>query len=241
MVVFLIILAVLVVIVSVLLSISATFTVTYNSSWKTTVKLLWIDKEIELSKILSFVLFPEKKAEEAKSDLKKKSSSKDEAVKEDNSAELKETEKNGADDKSNKSKKDKPKKENYIKDIWNRDGIVGIMNFVSNLFETASDAILTLFRGFHIHSLYVKILVGGGDAADIAQAYGRVCKYYYPLKGMVLNGMKVDHYDDWIAPDFIAPRNEYGLQFIGSISVLTILKILFTAGKTFVINIIKNK
>ena len=112
---------------------------------------------------------------------------------------------------------------------------------MSNLFETASAAILTLCRGFHIHSIYVKILVGGGDAADIAQAYGRVCKYYYPLKGMVLNGMKVDHYDDWIAPDFIAPRNEYGLQFIGSISVLTILKILFTAGKTFVINIIKNK
>lgn len=61
MVVFLIILAVIVLITSVILSISATFTITYNSSWKTTVKLLWIDKEIELSEVLSFVLFPEKK------------------------------------------------------------------------------------------------------------------------------------------------------------------------------------
>lgn len=60
MVVFLIILAVIVLITSVILSISATFTITYNSSWKTTVKLLWIDKEIELSEVLSFVLFPEK-------------------------------------------------------------------------------------------------------------------------------------------------------------------------------------
>ena len=81
--------------------------------------------------------------------------------------------------------------------------------------------------------------MGGNDAADIAQAYGRVCKYYYPLKGAVLNGMKVDNYDDWIAPDFIAPRNEYGFQFIGSVSVLTVLKVLFLAGKTYVINIIK--
>ena len=64
MVVFLIILAVIVLITSVILSISATFTITYNSSWKTTVKLLWIDKEIELSEVLSFVLFPEKKAAE---------------------------------------------------------------------------------------------------------------------------------------------------------------------------------
>lgn len=239
MVVFLIILAVLVVIVSVLLSISATFTVTYNSSWKTTVKLLWIDKEIELSRILSFVLFPEKKAEETKSDLKQKSSSKN--TKEEDSAEIKEADNTESDDTDNKQKENKPKKENYIKEIWKKDGVVGIMSFVSNLFETASDAVLTLFRGFHIHALYVKILVGGRDAAEIAQAYGRVCKYYYPLKGMVLNGMKVDNYDDWIAPDFIAPKNEYGFQFIGSISVLTILKILFTAGKTFVINIIKNK
>lgn len=245
MVVFLIILAVLVVIVSVLLSISATFTITYNSKWETTVKFLWIDKEIELTKILSFILFPEKKAEETKSGLKNKSASKEKAVKEENTADITEAEKNKADDQEDKSenkpKENKPKKENYIKEIWRKDGIVGMMSFVSNLIETASDAVLTLFRGFHIHSLYVKILVGGGDAADIAQAYGRVCKYYYPLKGMILNGMKVDYYDDWIAPDFIAPRNEYGFQFIGSISVFTILKILLTAGKTFVLNIIKNK
>ena len=72
MVVFLIILAVIILIISAVLSVSATFTVTYNSSWKTTVKLLWIEKEIELSKILSFVVFPEKKAAERKADLKTK-------------------------------------------------------------------------------------------------------------------------------------------------------------------------
>lgn len=238
MVVFLIILAVIILIISAVLSVSATFTVTYNSSWKTTVKLLWIEKEIELSKILSFVVFPEKKAAERKADLKTKAKSNNKADREEKPS-AEEAEKGQAED--NKLKENKPKKENYIKDIWNKEGIVGIMSFVSNLFETASDAILTLFRGFHIHSLYVKILVGGNDAADTAQAYGRVCRYYYPLKGMILNGMKVDNYDDWIAPDFIAPRNEYGLQFIGSISVLTVLRVLFSAGKTYLINIIKNK
>lgn len=239
MVVFLIILAVIVLITSVILSISATFTITYNSSWKTTVKLLWIDKEIELSEVLSFVLFPEKKAAEKRSDLKKNSSSKDKSDKKEMSDDISEAENEQSEDKNSKAKVNKPKKENYIKEIWNKDGIVGIMNFASNLFETASDAILTLFRGFHIRSLYVKILVGGQDAADTAQAYGRICRYYYPLKGMILNGMKVDNYDDWIAPDFIALRNEYGLQFIGSISVLTVLKVLFSAGKTYLFNMIK--
>ncbi|UKI23797.1 MAG: hypothetical protein L6V88_05340 [Anaerotruncus sp.] len=50
----------------------------------------------------------------------------------------------------------------------------------------------------------------------------KICKYYYPLKGTIINGMKVDNYNDWIAPDFIMPQNEYGLQFIGSLSVGTI-------------------
>lgn len=236
MVVFLIVIAVIVLIVFILLSISATFTITYDSNWKTTVKLLWIEKDVELSKILSFIMFPEKKAEERRSERKNDFSSKDKNVEK---KEINEAEKKQAD--NNIIKENNPKKVNPIKDIWNRDGIVGIMTFASNLFETASNAILTLFKGFHIYSIYVKIIVGGNDAADIANAYGHVCRYYYPVKGMVLNGMKVDNYDDWIAPDFISPRNEYGFQFIGSLSVLTILKVLFSAGKTYLINMIKNK
>ena len=76
MIVFFIILAVLVLIIAAILSVSATLTVTYDSNWKTTVKILWIEREIELTKLLSFVLFPEKKAEEDKANRKKKSDAK---------------------------------------------------------------------------------------------------------------------------------------------------------------------
>lgn len=214
MIIFLIILSVIIMIAAALLSVSATFTVIYDGDWQTTVKVLWIEKEIELSKVLSFILMPEKKAEEVKS--------------------KKET-------KIDENDKNKKKKPNYIKELQRKEGIVGIMTFVSNLFQSASNAVITLFKGFHIYSLYVKILIGGGDAAQTAQSYGRVCKYYYPLKGAILGGMKVDNYDDWIAPDFIAPGNEYGLQFIGAVSVAVILKVLFSAGKTFLINLLKNK
>lgn len=243
MIVFFIILAVLVLIIAAILSVSATLTVTYDSNWKTTVKILWIEREIELTKLLSFVLFPEKKAEEDKANRKKKSDAKKaESVKTDetdkaSAEEITEKQQSANADAQNK----KAEKENHLKKLWKEEGIVGIMGFATNLFQTASDAALTLFKGFHIYSLYVKILIGGGDAADIAQAYGRVCKYYYPLKGFILNGMKVDNYDDWIAPDFIAPRNEYGFQLIGSLSIATALKVLFAAGKTYLINIIKNK
>lgn len=115
------------------------------------------------------------------------------------------------------------------------------MLLFTNLIETVNSAVTTLFRGLHIYSLYVKMIVAGYDAADCARSYGKICGIYYPLKGMILNGMKVDMYDDYVQPDFIAPKSEYGFQLIASINVALVLKIALKAGKVFVVNLIKNK
>lgn len=251
----LIVIAVLVVIIAVILSVSATFTITYTDKWKTTISILWIEKDIELTKILNFILFPQKAANEAKSakgkEKKKETVSKPENEKPAVSEPAEPSGKQAAQpapqadtvaepQKNNAPAQQKEKKPNFIKNIWDKDGIVGIMDLVSNMLETASSALSVLMKGFHIYSLYVKIIVGGGDADEIARAYGRICGFYYPVKGAVLGGMKVDNYDDLIVPDFIAPRNEYGFQFIGSISVGLLLKVALSAGKTFLVNIIKN-
>ncbi len=283
---FLIILAVLVVLIAIILSLSATITIIYDEKWTTKIKVLWIEKDIKLTEILNFVLFPEKKAEQVKAEKtvkeekkknSKKVSEKDKETtepvttkktdiitetKSENNAETLTvtetvtktetetetvtetiTEENKTVDESkktdNKKQSSNKQKPNYIKNLWDKEGIVGIMDLASNLMQSVSSAVGTLFRGFHIYSLYVKIIVGGYDAAEVALAYGTVCKYYYPIKGIILNGMKVDNYDDMIMPDYIAPGNEYGLQFIGSISVGTLLKVVLSAAKTFVINIIK--
>lgn len=212
----LIIIAVIVVLLAAVLSVSATFTITYTDKWQTKISVLWIEKEIKLTKILDFVLFPQNKAEQVKAKKDKKSK---EAVKD----------------------TEKEKKPNYLKNLWDTEGIAGIMDMAANMIDTAGAAISTLIKGFHIYSLYVKIIVGGEDADEIARAYGNVCRFYYPFKGAVLGGMKVDHYDDLVIPDFIAPRNEYGLQFIGSVSVGLLLRTLLSAGKIFVVNLIKNK
>lgn len=253
--VFLIVLAVIVLLIVFILSLSAEATVVYDGGWKTTVQVLFIKKDIELSKILNFVLFPDKagKAAAEKSNKKKnkpnaeKDSFSTEATpKADNKAEKCDDEiiveadiKNNNDNSNNAEPKQKSP--NMITKIIDEDGIVGIMTLVSNLIETLNTAVTTLFRGLHIYSLYVSILVGGADAAEIATAYGKICGVYYPVKGMILNGMKVDRYDDYIQPDFIAERNEYEFQLIASMSVGLVLKIGIKAGFTFLLNLIKNK
>lgn len=253
--VFLIVLAVIVLLIVFILSLSAEATVVYDGGWKTTVQVLFIKKDIELSKILNFVLFPDKagKAAAEKSNKKKNKSTEEKdslsteaTPKADNKAEKCDDEiiveadiKNNNDNSNNAETKQKSP--NMITKIIDEDGIVGIMTLVSNLIETLNTAVTTLFRGLHIYSLYVSILVGGADAAEIATAYGKICGVYYPVKGMILNGMKVDRYDDYIQPDFIAERNEYEFQLIASMSVGLVLKIGIKAGFTFLLNLIKNK
>ena len=280
MVVFLIIVAILAVIISIILSISATLTVIYDNKWTTKIKILWIEKDIELTKILSFLLFPKENAEMVKEqrkadEINKQAEKESEKVEKETDtsekpvsepvAEKPVTVENSEDTvtitsvqqleeaafekpsepaeppkaEPKKEKKQKPAKPNYIKSLWEKEGIVGIMGLVTNMLETANSAIITFFRGFHIYSFYVKMIIGGGDAADVAEAYGRFCKYYYPFKGAILNGMRVDNYDDLIMPDFIAPGNEFGFQFIGSVSVRLLLRVGLSAGKTFLINLIK--
>lgn len=248
--VFLIILAVLVLLVVLILSLTATITVTHDKGWHTKVKVLFFEKEIVLSEILSFVLFPEKKAQEV--------TESNAARKAEKKAEKKPEPKPGPEPEiiaeaepvadaamvqkaENKTASPEKKKSNPIMKIWEEEGIVGILSLLTNVIETANSAILTLFRGLHIYSLYVMIIVGGGDADIIARRYGTVCKYYYPLKGIILNGMKVDNYDDYVQPDFIAEHTEFEMQFIAGISVGLLVRMLLNAGFVFVKNLINNK
>ncbi len=228
--VFLIILAVLILLFAFIFSISAEFTIIFDNGWKTKIKILFIEKDIQLSKLLSFIVAPEKAAaqvveerKEEKNKPKKNSAESDKKVS------------------NNENNDNKPQKQNFIAKILDEEGVVGILLLLSNVIQTLNSAVNTLIKGLHIYSLYVKMIIGGGDASDIAQKYGSVSGIYYPIKGFILNGMKVDNFDDYIQPDFIAPCSEYEFQFIGSISVGLLVKVLFKAGKVFVVNLIKNK
>lgn len=240
--VFLIILIVLIVLFAFILSLSAEATIIYDKGWKTSVQVLFIKKDIELGKIINFILFPDKAGKQAAEEKKKKKERK-KAQNQEQKADENPTENTQPQAENEEIFEQVPaqKKQNFITKLIDEEGIVGILTLVSNLLETVSTAMTTLFRGLHIYSLYVKMIIGGGDAAQIAQDYGRICGIYYPIKGVILNGMKVDQYDDLIEPDFIAEQNEYEFQLIASINVALLLKVGIKAGITFLKNMIKNK
>ena len=240
--VFLIILIVLIVLFAFILSLSAEATIIYDKGWKTIVQVLFIKKDIELGKIINFILFPDKAGKQAAEEKKKKKESK-KAQNQEQKADENPMENTQPQAENEEISEQVPaqKKQNFITKLIDEEGVVGILTLVSNLLETVSTAMTTLFRGLHIYSLYVKMIIGGGDAAQIAQDYGRICGIYYPIKGVILNGMKVDQYDDLIEPDFIAEQNEYEFQLIASINVALLLKVGIKAGITFLKNMINNK
>ena len=265
---FLIVLAILVVIFAFILSIRATFFITYDNGWSTRVKVLFFEKDIKLSELLSFVLFPKETAEAAADNKKSKKQKQVNETEEKNEKSV-ETEKSvekstateltgeetgtGSHRNSSESnnettqqtsdKKEKPTKQkpNFIKEIYDKDGICGIMGLVSTLYYTVVSAMTTLIKDFYISQLYVKIITGGSDAAEIAKNHGRVCSFYYPFIGAVRNGMKVKNYEEEIYADFLAPYTETGLDLVISLSVKNLLGIVLSAGKTFLVNFIKNK
>lgn len=238
---FLVIVAVLVLLIALLLSLSATVTVIYDKGWHTTVKFLFIEKEIILSDILSMLIKPDKKIENNNSPSGNDSPPEQSASRSEHSLPDEKARQSGKPPADSQPSKPATVKQNPIRKIWNEEGIVGILSMVSNIFESANSAILTLIRGLHIYSFYVMIIVGGRDAADIGIKYGNLCCYYYPVKGLILNQMRVDNYDDYIQPDFIAPETEFEFQLIGSVSVGLLLKTAIKAGFTFLKNLINNK
>ncbi|MCD7722474.1 MAG: hypothetical protein LUH82_00790 [Clostridiales bacterium] len=225
---FLIVLAIIIVIFALVLSISATLTVIYDNKWTVKLKVLWFEFDIKLAEILQKLLFSDKKTKENKEKAKKKKKEKSNQPAEEKPAVKKERQ------------GDKEPKPNYFKKLWDEEGIVGIFNLISNVSQSASKAVKILIKGFHIYSLYVKIIVGAPDAALAAMQYGKICSYYYPVKGIITTNLTVDNYDEFIAPDFIAEENEYEFQLIASLSIYTIVKCALAAVAEFVKTAVKN-
>ena len=151
--IFLIIVGVLVVLIALLMSLSATLTLIYDGGWHTSVQVLFIKKDIVLSQILSFILFPEKSAEQAKKKGKEKKENKKDTTElppENTPTEDEKTTQampeQSESEKTPAKAEEKPKKPNYFQQLWDKDGVIGYLLLISNLVETASSAVTTLFR-----------------------------------------------------------------------------------------------
>lgn len=130
---------------------------------------------------------------------KKKKKKKEKKPKEDKKDE-------GKEDK--KEEKPKEKSDNFIKTFYNNRGVSGIIELISNVASKLKKGMGKIGRSFYIRKLWLRINVAGGDAANTAQKYGKVCAAVYPPLGYILSTVHSKNCSVKINPDFLGNKSQ---------------------------------
>lgn len=136
----------------ILTSIPVFFSFEFRESLSFTLKYGFID-------LTGFITPKEKSEEETKKKSKKKSKSK----KKDDS----------------ESEEEKPKS-NFLKDCIKANGVGGFLSIVKALLVIITKRVAMIIKAIHLKDCDVYLCVGGEDAAQIAEQYGKICAVLYP-------------------------------------------------------------
>lgn len=185
----------------------------YDGTLHTTVKVLWFRFPIELTKILRQALGIGKPPPEPEPPQEPQ---------------------------EKKEEAPAPPKKSPLGNLYEKEGVLGILDLLGNVVNTLNRTARMFLRHFIINRLNVQIMVAGDDAAMTARKYGRVAAAYYPMIGVIRNGMTVKHYEEQIYPDYLANVGEGRMYLHMSVRVVFLLGTGLVAVKTFLINIWKN-
>ncbi len=101
-----------------------------------------------------------------------------------------------------------PQKENFIKTFYNNQGVPGILELISNIAKKLGAGLKGIGRSFYIRRLWLRINVGGGNSADAAIKYGKMCSKVYPAMGYILSVVRSKNCSVKVQPDFLGGKTE---------------------------------
>ncbi len=107
-------------------------------------------------------------------------------------------------------KKKKPEKKlaNRVRGIIKAWGLGGILSFLKELAGIAVGSGKRLFSHLLIARMTFSLRIGGGDAAVIAEQYGRACAVVYPAFAVLAGNTKCRRHHVWVAPDFTSEQTQ---------------------------------
>ncbi len=137
----------------------------------------------------------------------------------------KEKQKKPKKEKKKKEKKEKPKEESeivpepkkkkqdnmFVRFYRNR-GVNGVVELLKDAARAVGGMFKRIGRAFLFEELYISLTVGGGDSAETAIKYGKVCSGAFPAMGLIVNSMRIRKYNLEINPDFIFGKTEARLH-----------------------------
>ena len=120
--------------------------------------------------------------------------------------------------------KPKEKKPNPLLEMVKANGYDGMMEVLGQLRSVMSQYLFSkLLKTAVIDEFEIYVVVGKGDAAETAIAYGRACQNIYPLAAFLCNNHVVHTYDVSVECDFLANQSQGSFFFDFHVTVRKIL------------------
>lgn len=95
-----------------------------------------------------------------------------------------------------------------LKQLYVDQGYEGIEKMLRAVGRSLGGFFGKLYKTFVFDELYITMITGGSDAADVAMKYGKLCSWLYPVLGKLVSTSKVKKYDFDISTDFLSTKNE---------------------------------
>ncbi len=102
----------------------------------------------------------------------------------------------------------KEKGDNPIKIFYEDQGVMGIVDLISNCASYLGRFTKAFIRSFYIKRLRLRIWVTEGDAAQTAIKYGKFCQMIYPALGYICSSCRVKDYDVNIWADYCGEKTK---------------------------------
>ena len=102
----------------------------------------------------------------------------------------------------------KPKKDNFIKTFYNNQGVQGIIDLLKEICTKLKKGFKGMGRSFYIRKFWLRINVAGGDSAETAVKYGKICSAVYPSLSYIFNSVHSKNCSVKINPDFLGKKTQ---------------------------------
>ncbi|MBR6785413.1 MAG: DUF2953 domain-containing protein [Clostridia bacterium] len=126
-----------------------------------------------------------------------------------------------------KEPKKKKKGDNMFVRFYKNRGVSGVIQLLKDALKALGGMFGRIFRAFKIEELYIAMTAGGGDSAETAIQYGKICSAAFPAMGLLVNKMKIKKYSIDISPDFIYGKTEARLHTKISLRPIKLINAVF--------------
>lgn len=120
----------------------------------------------------------------------------------------------------------KPKKDNFLKTVYDQKGLLGSVEYFSNILEIILKKLWWIIKRFKFRRFKFDLIIATSDAANTAIKYGKICAAVYPVFSLLQSLVDFKPKTINISTDFDKSQSEFKISLLVKTSLLCCLTAL---------------